>query len=168
MKITAGMDCNGRAALVAAAAIFTLSFATTALAQHVGGRPAAAGNMRAMPVLPAQVPSSIWSHRPATLPEAAAASDNAATATTTIEHTEDGIVRTTTVTNKQGTMTSATAVSRDEDAGTQTVKSSSTGFDGKTRNVENAVTKTEDGADHTLTKEGDEDADAAGISSPAR
>ncbi len=163
MKVPSRMDRIGRAAPVAAAAILALSFGAGALAQQGGGRPAGAGSsMRTVPTLPAQATS----RQPATLPAAPAAAeeagDNAASATTTVEHTEGGIERTTTVTNKNGTMTGSTTVDRDDETGTRTVTTTRTGFDGETRSVENTVTKTEEGAEHTLTKgEGEEEDDAA-------
>lgn len=76
-----------------------------------------------------------------------------------MEHTEGGIIRTTTVTNQQGTMTSSTIVNRDDDAGTKTVTTMNSGFDGEARGVENTVTRTEDGTGHRQAKSGDDHED---------
>ncbi|MEX1994587.1 MAG: hypothetical protein WD929_07995 [Steroidobacteraceae bacterium] len=67
------------------------------------------------------------------------------------------IVRNTTGTNKQSTRSGSPTVSRDEEAGTQIVSATNTSFDGESRSVENAVTKTGDGAEHEQTKEPDDE-----------
>jgi hypothetical protein len=108
-----------------------------------------------MPTLPARAPSTLpgpqypdLSERPAK-PEAA---ENAASAETTVEHTENGIGRTTPVTHRKGTRSGSTTETRDAESGTQTVTNSNTGFDGETRSITNTVTRTEDGSEHEQTK----------------
>ena len=154
MKIATRTNPAGRRLLVAASAMAALALSTAAMAQQGGGgRPAAAGGMRPMPALPArptlpvQATDRASTREPVVLPEQAkeeAKSENAASAETTVEHTEDGIVRTTTVTNKKGTKSGSTTVSRDEASGARTVTTSETGFDGETRTVEGSSLKKDD------------------------
>jgi hypothetical protein len=68
------------------------------------------------------------------------------TRSTTTTRTENGFTRNTTVTNDQGqTATRNMTVSRDRDAGTQTVDISRTGFDGRTSSVHREAQRTETG-----------------------
>jgi len=72
-----------------------------------------------------------------------------ASAETTVERTEDGMTRTTTVTNGQGeTRTSTTTVSRDADS--RSVDVERTGFDGRTSSVSRTTERTDDGFERTL------------------
>jgi hypothetical protein len=69
---------------------------------------------------------------------------------TTVERTDAGITRTTTVTNQRGeTMTSTTSVLRDAATGTRTVERERTGFDGRTSAVSTTIQKTDDGLTRT-------------------
>ena len=71
-------------------------------------------------------------------------------ARTVVEHTDDGMTRTTTVTNGQGeTMTSSTTVTRDPESGTRSVEVERTGFDGRSSSVTSSTTRTEDGIERT-------------------
>jgi len=83
-------------------------------------------------------------------PTSAQQADARAHASTTVERTDTGITRTTTVTNGQGeTMTSTTAVTHDSSTGTHSVQTERTGFDGKTSSTSSTVQKSEDGVTRT-------------------
>jgi hypothetical protein len=158
MKSDTRTNLNCRPLLLAAVA---LVISAGAFAQQGGGRPASAGGARpmsTMPPMPARPPDRTTTRAPVTLPEQAneaASAENAASAETTVEHTEDGIVRTTTVTNKHGTKTGSTTVSRDEATGARTVTNSETGFNGETRTVEGSSLKNDE-ADETEAEETDD------------
>jgi hypothetical protein len=124
---------------VSAALVSTPTIAAGPAAGARGG-----AGMMSRPMRPA-MPSHASSR-----PTPAHQGDARAHASTTVDRTDTGITRTTTVTNGQGeTMTSTTAVTHDSSTGTHSVQTERTGFDGKTSSTSSTVQKSEDGVTRT-------------------